>query len=65
MADSCVNRHFVTAEAQFEALVDALLAESEASYGNDETKAARRMFASTSIKTRGKMFAFLRPGRHK
>jgi cobalamin biosynthesis Mg chelatase CobN len=55
----------VTAEAQFKALVDALLAESEASYGNDETKAARRMFASTSIKTRGKMFAFLRPGRHK
>ena len=59
MVGSRVNRRAVTAEEQFKALVNALLAESEASYGNDETKGARRMFGSTSIKTRGKMVAFL------
>ena len=50
----------MTPHEQFKALVEALVAESEASFGNDETKGARRMFASTSINTRGKMFAFLR-----
>jgi len=36
-----------------------MLQESEATFDNDESKGARRMFGSTSIKTRGKMFAFL------
>lgn len=52
MVDSSVNRRAVTAQEQFKALVDALLAESEASYGNDETKGARRMFAFLRKKER-------------
>ena len=47
-------------EIQFAKLVETLVARSEDTYGKDESHGARRMFASTSIKTRGKMFAFLR-----
>ena len=49
----------MTAQEQFKALVDTMLEQSQATYGNDESKGARRMFGSTSIKTGGKMFAFL------
>jgi hypothetical protein len=43
---------------QFTALVNQMIATSDASFGDDETKGARGMFGSTSIKTGGKMFAF-------
>lgn len=49
----------MTAEEEWRALVQTMLAESDATYANDESKGARRMFGSTSIKTGGKMFAFL------
>jgi hypothetical protein len=52
------------AEDQFARLVSTLVAASDDAYGTDESKGARRMFASTSIKTRGKMFAFLRKKEH-
>ena len=47
------------AQERFAALVEKMTTESHATYGNDESKGARRMFGSTSIKTGGKMFAFL------
>jgi len=49
----------MTPQEQFKSLVETMLRESEATYCNDEAKGARRMFGSTSIKTAGKMFAFL------
>jgi TfoX/Sxy family transcriptional regulator of competence genes len=48
---------------QFTALVDQMIATSEATFGGDESTGARRMFGSTSIKTGGKMFAFFNTDR--
>jgi TfoX/Sxy family transcriptional regulator of competence genes len=48
---------------QFAALVDQMVATSDATFGNDPTQGARKMFGSTSIKTGGKMFAFLNKDR--
>jgi TfoX/Sxy family transcriptional regulator of competence genes len=48
---------------QFTALVDQMIATSEATFGGDESTGARRMFGSTSIKTGGKMFAFFNKDR--
>ncbi len=36
-----------------------MLARSEATYGSDESRGARRSFGSTSLKTSGKIFAML------
>ena len=47
------------AQKQFAALVETMLAQSEATFGNDPEQGARKMFGSTSIKSAGKMFAFL------
>jgi hypothetical protein len=49
----------MTPEQQFKRLVDTMLAQSEATFGGDQSKGAQRMFGSTSIKSGGKMFAFL------
>jgi TfoX/Sxy family transcriptional regulator of competence genes len=49
----------VTAAEQFAALVDTMLSRSEATYGNDESKGARRSFGSSSLKANGKIFAML------
>jgi len=49
----------MTAADQFVALVDAMLALSAATYGDDEPKGARRSFGSTSLKANGKIFAML------
>ena len=49
----------VTPQERFKDLVDAMVAQSEATHSNDASKGARRMFGSTSLKTGGKMFAFL------
>jgi TfoX/Sxy family transcriptional regulator of competence genes len=49
----------VTSEEQFKRLVESMTTQSAATYGNDASQGARRMFGSTSIKTGGKMFAFL------
>ncbi len=48
---------------QFAKLVETMLARSEATYGADETRGARRSFGSTSLKARGKIFAMLVKGR--
>ena len=48
----------VTAQEQFK-VWSTMVAESEATHSNDASKGARRMFGSTSLKTGGKMFAFL------
>lgn len=44
---------------QFAVLVETMLARSDATYGTDETKGARRSFGSTSLKAGGKIFAML------
>ena len=49
----------MTASDQFAALVHAMLARSAATYGDDESKGARRSFGSTSLKASGKIFAML------
>ena len=49
----------MSASDQFARLVDEMLAHTEATYGNDETKGARRSFGSTSLKASGKIFAML------
>ncbi len=36
-----------------------MLARSQATYGNDESRGARRSFGSTSLKANGKIFAML------
>jgi hypothetical protein len=49
----------MTLEEQFADLVATMLARSEATYGADESKGARRSFGSTSLKANGKIFAML------
>lgn len=44
---------------QFAALVETMLARSEATYGDDESRGARQSFGSTSLKANGKIFAML------
>ena len=44
---------------QWSDLKAALVAPSEQAHGPDAAAGAKRMFASTSMKTSGKMFAFL------
>ena len=44
---------------QFAALVQKMLARSDATYGADESTGARRSFGSTSLKASGKIFAML------
>ena len=49
----------MTASERFAALVETMLARSEATYGNDASQGARRSFGSTSLKANGKIFAML------
>jgi hypothetical protein len=49
----------VSAQEQFAALVERMLARSDATYGSDESQGARRSFGSTSLKANGKIFAML------
>lgn len=49
----------MTASDQFARLVEEMLSRSEASYGSDESRGARRSFGATSLKVRGKIFAML------
>jgi hypothetical protein len=49
----------VNAAEQFAQLVEAMLERSEATYGADESRGARRSFGSTSLKANGKIFAML------
>jgi TfoX/Sxy family transcriptional regulator of competence genes len=49
----------VNAAEQFAALVETMLARSDATYGADDSKGARRAFGSTSLKTGGRIFAML------
>ena len=47
------------AAAQFATLVSTMLSRSEATYGRDESRGARRSFGATSLKANGKIFAML------
>jgi hypothetical protein len=47
------------ASQRFAALVETLLARSETTHGDDETRGARRSFGSTSLKANGRIFAML------
>ena len=49
----------MNASEQFRALVETMLARSEATFGGDESKGARRSFGATSLKANGKIFAML------
>ena len=49
----------MTPANQFDRLVEAMLARSEASYGSDVSRGARRSFGATSLKAGGKIFAML------
>ncbi len=49
----------MNASDQFAALVETMLSRSDATYGYDELKGARRSFGSTSLKANGKIFAML------
>ena len=49
----------MSASDQFAKLVEEVLSRSEATYGNDSSKGARRSFGSTSLKANGKIFAML------
>jgi TfoX/Sxy family transcriptional regulator of competence genes len=53
----------MSAKEQFAELVEQMLARGDATYGNDPSQGAKRMFGSTSIKSGGKMFAFLNKDR--
>jgi hypothetical protein len=46
-------------EEQFARLVAEMVDRSEATYGGDESKGARRSFGATSLKVKGKIFAML------
>ena len=48
-----------TPAQHFAKLVEAMLARSQATYGNDDSKGARRSFGATSLKANGKIFAML------
>src|SRR5688500_12200372 len=47
------------ARERFAVLVDTMLERSEATYGRQGTKGARRSFGSTSLKANGRIFAML------
>jgi len=49
----------MTPADQFGLLIEAMLARSQAAYGSDESKGARRSFGATSLKAAGKIFAML------
>jgi hypothetical protein len=49
----------MTPDEQFKQLAESMLAATEAAYGTQSVQGAQRMFGSTSLKTGGKMFAFL------
>lgn len=49
----------MTPTEQFSRLVKVILALSETTYGDDESKGARRSFGATSLKAGGKIFAML------
>ena len=49
----------MSASDQFAKLVEEVLSRSEATYGNEASKGARRSFGSTSLKANGKIFAML------
>ena len=49
----------MSAQEQFAALVATMLERSDATYGSDESRGARRSFGSTSLKTNGRIFAML------
>lgn len=51
------------AQQQFADLVEKMLAQSDATFGADETNGARRSFGSTSLKANGRIFAMLVKGR--
>ena len=44
---------------RFKALVETMLARSDAIYGDDQSRGARRSFGSTSLKANGRIFAML------
>lgn len=48
-----------TPSERFARLVKTMLARSDATYGSDESRGARRSFGSTSLKANGKIFAML------
>lgn len=50
---------FVDPSEQFAALVETMLARSEATYGSGGTEGARRSFGSTSLKANGRIFTML------
>ncbi len=54
----------MSAKDRFKALAETMVANSQSTYGSAEGMGARRMFGSTSIKTGGKMFAFLHKEEH-
>ena len=49
----------MTPTQRWEELVRAMLERSDATYGADESRGARRAFGSTSLKANGKIFAML------
>jgi hypothetical protein len=44
---------------RFAALVETMLARSQATFGDDQAQGARRSFGSTSLKANGRIFAML------
>jgi TfoX/Sxy family transcriptional regulator of competence genes len=52
-----------SAAQRFAELVETMLARTDATYGNDETRGARRSFGATSLKANGRIFAMLVNGR--
>lgn len=49
----------MTPAEQWVTLVETMLERSNATYGGDETRGARRAFGATSLKANGKIFAML------
>src|ERR687891_190380 len=49
----------MTPRERWEALVETMLERSNATYGADESRGARRAFGATSLKANGKIFAML------
>ena len=49
----------MTPTERWKELVETMLERSDATYGNDQSRGARRAFGATSLKARGKIFAML------
>ena len=49
----------MTPDERWAALVETMLERSNATYGNDESRGARRAFGATSLKANGRIFAML------